>query len=296
METRDLEYVLAVSTLGGIGRAAESLGISQPALTKAIQRVEAQIGLPLFERTARGMSATQAGAAFIDRARRIQLEYDDALKEMRDMRTGEQGVLRLGYSPSMPNPLVLGACRQLMTERPVARLRLVRKLARDLMDLLLEGELDLAIAPVPQQRAGDFVVRELFPDRLAVVADSAHPLLRRQKLTLADLVDEDWLLPGPHIVLRQQVEAAFRQQGLPAPNLRIETDFGSASLFHLVHGTRILSIASAAATNVATGLRPLDLGTDQLDLRRRVGVISRAGAYLSPLAQRMVGIFEARLA
>lgn len=295
METRDLEYVLAVSAEGGIGRAAESLGISQPALTKAIQRVESQIGLPLFERTARGMSPTQAGAAFIDRARRIRLEYDDALKEMRDMRTGEQGVLRLGYSPSMPNPLVLGACRQLMKERPVARLRLVRKLARELMDQLLEGELDLALAPVPQQRAGAFVVRELFNDRLAVVADAAHPLLARRGLTLADLVDQDWLLPGPHIVVRQQVEAAFRHHGLPAPNLRIETDFGSASLFHLVQGTHMLSVASASGPNVGKGLRPLDLGSDQLDLRRRVGVVSRAGAYLSPLAQRMIEILEARL-
>ncbi|CAG9165777.1 LysR family transcriptional regulator [Cupriavidus respiraculi] len=295
METRDLEYVLAVSTQGGIGRAAESLGISQPALTKAIQRVEAQIGLPLFERTARGMSPTQAGAAFIDRARRIRLEYEDALKEMGDMRTGELGVLRLGYSPSMPNPLVLGACRQLMTERPVARLRLVRKLAPELMDLLIEGELDLALAPVPRQRVGEFVVRELFHDRLAVVADPGHPLLGRRGLTLADLVDQDWLLPGPHIVLRQQVEAAFRQQGLPAPKLRIETDFGSASLFHLVQGTQLLSIASAVGVNVGMRLRPLDLGTEQLDLRRRVGVMSRAGGYLSPLAQRMVEILEERL-
>ncbi len=55
METRDLDYVLAVGTHGGIGRAADALGMTQPALTKAIQRVEAQLGVSLFERTALGM-------------------------------------------------------------------------------------------------------------------------------------------------------------------------------------------------------------------------------------------------
>ena len=120
METRDLDYVLAVGTHGGIGRAAEALGMTQPALTKAIQRVEAQLGVPLFERSALGMRVTQAGTVFLERARRIRLEYEDALKEMRGIQTGEQGLLRLGYSPSMPNALVLGACRQLIRERTCA--------------------------------------------------------------------------------------------------------------------------------------------------------------------------------
>ncbi|HBO80045.1 MAG TPA: LysR family transcriptional regulator, partial [Cupriavidus sp.] len=133
METRDLEYVLAVEAHGGIGRAAEALDMTQPALTKAVQRVEAQLGVPLFERTTLGMRVTQAGAVFLERARRIRLEYEDAIKEMRGIQTGEQGMLRLGYSPSMPNALVLGACRQLIRERPVARLRLTMRVARELM-------------------------------------------------------------------------------------------------------------------------------------------------------------------
>ncbi|WP_420998287.1 LysR family transcriptional regulator [Cupriavidus sp. 30B13] len=294
METRDLEYVLAVAGHGGIGRAAEALGISQPALTKAVQRVEAQLGLPLFERTANGMTPTQAGAQFIERARRIRLEFEDALKEMQGIRTGEQGILRLGYSPSMPNALVLDACRQLIQERPVAKLRLRRRLARELMDLLLAGELDLAIAPVPTQRAGEFAVRELFDDRLVVVADRAHPLHRRRKLALAELAGEEWLLPEPHIVLRQQVDAAFRARGLAGPNLRIETDFGSASLFHLMRGTRMLSISGEEPEAMKNGLLALDVGVEELDLRRRVGVITRAGAYLSPLAQRMSVLLEER--
>jgi DNA-binding transcriptional LysR family regulator len=288
--------VLAVQAHGGIGRAAEALGIGQPALTKAVQRVEAQLGMPLFERTTLGMSVTQAGALFLQRAHRIRLEYEDALKEMSGLRTGEQGVLRLGYSPSMPNALVLGACRQLIRERPIARLRLTMRVARELMDLLVAGELDLAIAPLPRQHAEAFRTRELFTDRLAVVADENHPLLRRRKLTLADLVGQSWLLPSAHVLLRQQIDAAFRERGLPTPTLRVETDFGSASLFDLVRGTEMLCIAGAIRDSTTAGLLPIALGAQELDLSRHAGVMSRAGAYLSPLAQRMIDILETSVA
>lgn len=292
METRDLEYLLAIGSHGGIGRAADALGISQPALTKAVRRIETQLGLPLFERTAQGMRPTDAGAAFLQRAQRIRLEYDDALKEMREMRTGELGLLRIGYSPSMPNPLVLGACQQLLRERPVARLRLVRRLAPELMDLLVEGGLDIAIAPVPSRQADRFAARELFHDSLAVIADEDHPLQHKRGLTLADLVGQPWLLPEAHIVLRQQVEAAFHAAGLPPPMLRIEADFGSASLLHLLRGTSLLSVGGALMNRGTMGLRPLPLPPEQLDLRRRVGAVWRKGAYLSPLAQRMIEILQ----
>lgn len=295
METRDLEYVLAVEAHGGIGRAAEALDMTQPALTKAVQRVEAQLGVPLFERTTLGMRVTQAGAVFLERARRIRLEYEDAIKEMRGIQTGEQGVLRLGYSPSMPNALVLGACRQLIRERPVARLRLTMRVARELMDLLQAGELDLAIAPLPRQANPALVSRELFTDRLAVVADENHPLLQRRNLTLADLTDQQWLLPSSHVLIRQQIDAAFTELGLSAPILRVETDFGSTALFDLVRGTEMLCIAGSTSNGAQAGLRPIALRPDALDLGRRVGVMSRAGAYLSPLALRMIGIFEARM-
>lgn len=294
METRDIEYILAVAAHGGIGRAAEALGISQPALTKAVQRVEMQAGLPLFERTANGMTATYAGTRFLERAQRIRLEYEDGIKEMLGIRTGEQGILRVGYSPSIPGNVILGACRQLVRERPVARLRLRRRLARDLLDLLAAGELDLAVAPAPQTPAvaGDFAVEPLFDDRLVVVADEGHALLRRRKLRLADLADQEWLLPEAHITLRQQVDAAFRQRGLPEPRPRIEIDFGSTSLFALMQGTQMLSIANEGGDAMQHGLRALPLALDELDLRRRIGVITRAGAYLSPLAQRLTALLR----
>lgn len=295
METRDLDYLLAVQEHGGIGKAAEALGMSQPALTKAIQRVEAQAGLPLFERTVNGVTPTPAGALFLARARRIALEYDDALKEMEALRRGEQGLLRVGYSPTVPDSLVLGACRQLMIERPAAKLRLRQRLARDLSELLFAGELDLIVAPQLSGEDDTWVFIELFHDSLVVLADDAHALHRKRNLTLADLANEDWLLPAPHIRVRQQVDEAFRQHHLAGPKLRVETDFGSTSLLHLLRGTTMLCVAGTEAMGALQGLRALRLGPEELDLRRHVGVTYRAGAYLSPLAQRLITVLRERL-
>ncbi|SOF00143.1 transcriptional regulator, LysR family [Burkholderia sp. OK233] len=292
METRDLDYLLAVEEHGGIGKAAEALGMSQPALTKAIQRVEAQTGLALFQRTANGVAPTQAGSLFLARARRIALEYEDALKEMHAIRSGEQGVLSLGYSPTVPAALVLGACRQLLKERPAARLRLRRRLARDLVDLLVAGELDLIVAPEPNRDADELSFVELFRDSLSVLADDSHPLHRKRNLRLADLANQEWLLPGPTIVVRQQVDAAFIRQGLAVPKLRVETDFGSTSLLHLLRGTTMLCVAGTESFDALEGLRALNLDTNELDLRRHIGVVSRKGAYLSPLAQRAMALLK----
>lgn len=296
LETRDLDYLLAVQEHGGIGKAAEALGMSQPALTKALRRVEEQAGLPLFERTVNGVTPTPAGTLFLARARRIALEYDDALKEMEALRSGEQGLLRIGYSPTVPGSLVLGACQQLMTERPAAKLRLRRRLARDLGALLFAGELDLIVAPQLDSSDGTCEFVELFHDSLVVLADEGHRLHRRRGLTLADLADEQWLLPAPHIRIRQQVDEAFRQRGLAGPKLRVETDFGSNSLLHLLRGTTMLCVAGTESLGALRGLRALRLGSEQLDLRRQVGMTYRAGAYLSPLAQRLVAVLRERLA
>ncbi|MCY1230077.1 pca operon transcription factor PcaQ [compost metagenome] len=146
----------------------------------------------------------------------------------------------------------------------------------------------MAVAPAPlAASSAGLAVQPLFADRLVVVADEGHALLQRRKLRLADLADQEWLLPEGHITLRQQVDAAFRQRGLPEPQPRIEIDFGSSSLFALMQGTQMLSIANEGGDAMQQGLRVLPLGVEELDLRRNIGVISREGAYLSPLAQRL---------
>jgi DNA-binding transcriptional LysR family regulator len=241
------------------------------------------------------MTPTPAGARFVARAQRITLEFDDAMQEMRAISSGERGIVRIGYSPTVPSALVLGACRQLIRERPAARLRLRCRLARDLLDLLAAGELDLVVAPAPAQPDPALAILELFRDRLSVLADEAHPLQRKRDLTLADLADQEWLLPESTLPVRRQIDDAFRMRGLPGPRLRVEMDFGSTSLLLLLRGTPLLCVSGTEALDQLSGLRALDVRAGELELRRRIATMHRAGAYMPPLAQRLVVLLQAHV-
>ncbi|QGZ65571.1 LysR family transcriptional regulator [Paraburkholderia acidisoli] len=292
METRDLEYLLEVERCGGVGKAAEALSMSQPALTKAIKRIEAEVGVPLFMRNPTGVALTPYGKAFIERARRITLDFDDALKELAAIHSGELGVLRVGYSPSIPDTLILRSCRRLLNERPAAKLRLRRNIATDLFRQISAGELDLAIAPAPAVSIEYFETTPLFNDRLYLMADKNHSLGEKSSVKLKDLLGQEWLLPGSNAAIRQLVSSAFKRQGLPEPSIRVQTDFAIPALLELVRGSQMLCIAGHDPENPQRGVIHLPLADTELDLKREVCAIHRSGGFVSPLATRLIDILR----
>ncbi len=291
MNIRDLEYIITVQQYGAVGKAAEQLGISQPSLTKAIHRVEKQLGVTLFERLSTGMRLTLAGEMFLGRAQRLSRDFDDALAEMRGIRSGEQGAVRLGYSPSLPEALLVASCRRLLRERPTARLRMRRRLASELLEQLRNGELDVAVMPISAATEG-FDTRVLYEDSLTVVADALHPLTARPHVQLRDLQYEQWLLPEGHIGVRRALDNAFIRQGLPPPSLRIEADFSSEALYEFIIGTPTLTLSRCGRMTQSLGLKPLNLEQSALDLRRSIGLVTRSGGYLSPVCQRLIELFS----
>ncbi|AQV94444.1 LysR family transcriptional regulator [Cupriavidus necator] len=294
MEVRDMDYLLAVAARGSVLRAAEQLGMTQPAVTKAIARLERELGIPLFERDPRGMVPTLAGSALIARARKIRLEYDDAMRELGEIRAGTIGLVRFGFSPTIGAALVYGAFNQLMHERPAARFQLLERLGSELLDALLGGDVDLVVARIPDGNIEQLTAEPLYMDRVFVVADAAHPLAAARRVSLEDLAQEEWVLPPRRILLRQQIEAAFHAQGLPPPRLRAEIDSNRSAMLGLVQGSRCLSFCGQDALAQLSHLRPLSIPPDKLDLRRRIGILHRSGAYLTPVVCRLIEILKTR--
>lgn len=296
MEVRDLDYLLAVAERGSVLRAAEQLGMTQPAVTKAVARLERELDVPLFERDPRGMVPTAAGAALIARARKIRLEYDDAMRELGEMRAGTIGLVRFGFSPTVGASLVYGACNQLLRERPAAKLHLLERLGSELLDALLGGDIDIVVARIPEGGIEGVFAQPLYMDRVFVVADAGHPLAATSNVSLEALAQEEWILPPRRIILRQQIEAAFQAHGLPRPRLRAEMDSNRSAMLGLVQGSRCLSLCGQEALGQLAHLRPLDIPPDRLDLRRRIGILHRSGAYLAPVVRRLIDILQERCA
>ena len=293
MNIDDIEYLVTVAQHGNIGRAADALGLTQPAVTRAVARLEALAGQRLFVRQPKGVTPTPAGEALLRRALRIRIEYDDAVRELQQMKSGQTGLLRVGYTPTADEALVVGAIRQLLVERPAARLRLVEDLMPALVEQLLDGRLDLIVGPRPPGSDAAVVFAPLYDDCLRVVADQQHPLAQGGAVHWADVAAEPWLLPAPHNRLRQMLDQRTAAAGLPPLNVRVETHAVSAGQFHMLLGTRLLSLGRAEAE---PALRRAGLGllaVADLELAREVGCSHRAGAYVSPLSERLLDLLQA---
>ena len=283
----DFDYLLAVAKHANIGRAAEALGLTQSAVTRAVARLEALAGQALFVRHPKGVTPTPAGLALLRRAQRIGLEYHDAMRELHQMKSGQLGLLRVGCSPTVEEGLVIGVARRLLLERPAARLALDEALMPPLLERLAEGSLDLAVGPVPDDAAGGFKSRFLYEDQLRLVADRDHPLFTLPKVTWTELGAQGWMLPPPPNRLRLRLEQAAVEAGCPPLDVRVETRSPGLSHFRLLKGTRMVSLCNQWLAPAArrAGLEVLD--SDLLGLSRRIAVVRRAGGYLSPLAERL---------
>lgn len=292
MRLENLHYFLAVAEESHVGRAAQRLGVSQPALTKGIQRLEQDLGLPLFERSAKGMTLTRVGAALYRRIRDASIALDDALQEANDMRIGQAGILRVGVAPQFAEDLFAPACAELIQQRPGARVEARTHLNDDLFQMLRRGDLDFCIAGLDTVTSSDIEQVPLFSDDMCVGLRSGHPLLSQARLRFEDLAAGRWLLPGGNVVTRRRLEARVAELGLPPLNVVVEWNAFIGHRLAIVRRTDLLTIVSRRmlSSPQGHGLTTVPL-TDAVWVRQ-IGVALRRNAYISPLAQRLIEILR----
>jgi DNA-binding transcriptional LysR family regulator len=213
IEVRHLRYFLAVAEELHFGRAAERLHIAQPPLSQAIRRLESSLGVRLFERTSRHVSATAAGLAFAVEARKVLASLDRAVAEARRV-GGATDVLRIGCIPHLPIARLLQFVAALREYEPSSAPLVTHLLAREQMQRLRAGELDLGIF----HDAGDHEgldVEPVFPgEPLAAFLPPDHRLAEKEPLTPADVADEALVTwpsagnPALHRRLLERLEAA----------------------------------------------------------------------------------------
>lgn len=289
----DVDYFLAVAKHGKVRRAAEALGVSQPAITQALHRLESEWGFPLFFRSSTGMQLTPAAQPFYERIGKLRSGLDDAVKEASDLHLGERGLLRVGVSSLYIQRVFVPAALELQRQRPAARLRLMFNLNDRLQEALHAGDIDLCISALPRVVHEDLTSVSLLDDPIVLVVNNRHPLLKIAELRLEDLSDESWLLPASTVNIRREIEGRFAEAGLPPPRVVVEFNNGtSGQLNPLIENTNLIGLMSESTLNstAGAGLRALPL--DQGRFIRKVGILYRNTASLSPLAQRFVELVK----
>src|SRR3954464_10522706 len=125
MELRDIEYFEEIAEQRHLGRAAERLGLSQPALSKSLRRLEEAMQVKLFDRNAKGLELTAEGSLLLARARDLRLSLRNVAREVSEVSEGRAGRLRIGVGPVVPTPLISYALGQLLLEAPRMSARVI---------------------------------------------------------------------------------------------------------------------------------------------------------------------------
>jgi DNA-binding transcriptional LysR family regulator len=293
VDLRDLTYFEVIADLGHMGRAADKLGRTQPALTKCIQRLEEAVGADLFERTGRGITLTRVGEVLLARARRMREAMEESLREVTDFAAGTAGRVGIGCGATMGEYLLPQICRAIIADAPGLAIEVQIGMSGVVRAALRERTLDLAIGPILPSDEQEFVHEAFGMDDVVVVAAKDHPLCGQQ-LAIEDLVAAKWVLPARTVAMRQWLDKVFEANGLPPPNVQIETN-SITTLPKLIADTALLSFTSTR------NLHPLRLGSqldrlmiDTTTMRRPLGFITRRDGYLPPAAQRVVGLLKSR--
>lgn len=224
LRLRHLEAFAAVAEAGSLGKAAEQLHTSQPALSRAIRSLETEIGEALFERHTRGMQLTQAGVSLLPHANAIVNEESLAAEELLALRGMARGTVRVGAIANVASGVLPLAIRGLLAERPRLRIEVVEDGWDKLSQLLQTFQLDLALAAaVDSLDAGVAAVRDFgWKEETGVVAASDHPLQGR-RVRLSDMADQQWALLPRGTPPHRAFVAAWAAQGLDAPEIAVET-------------------------------------------------------------------------
>jgi DNA-binding transcriptional LysR family regulator len=220
MELRHLRYFAAVVEAGSFGRAAERLHLAQPALSRQVRDLEAEIGVVLLERLPRGIRPTAAGATFAEEARQLLNAATRAVARARRIAEGAAGRLRIGFIASAGwrgiVPAAIKGCRDRF---PEVRLELQPASSLGLLEAVRAGTLDAAFL---YNRPDDPELGYLPAARHMVVLSlpSRHPRLKQRRLQLGDLVEEPFVLFPRHVapVYFDRLMAACARGGL-RPNV-----------------------------------------------------------------------------
>ena len=286
MELRHLRYFVAVAEEENVSRAALKLHISQPALSRQIRDLEDEIGFPLFNRSAKSVTLTDAGKLLLTEAGAVLQRAQEAVNAVRALASGKTE-LHVGYAPSLTSRILPSALRSFQTTLPRVRVKLHDLSTEEMLAGLRDDKLQIAflVRPTTSMLRG-LKFEELIREDICLAVAPTHPLTRRRVVTLAEAVREPFLSYS-----RKDYPEAY--QGLMAafdtmkskPNVVEEHD-GAASLIAAVEaGSGVALVARSLACIAGPRIKLLSLSPSPAPLI--IGAAwSRKG--LSPTADQFL--------
>jgi LysR family transcriptional regulator, regulator of abg operon len=284
MHLKQIYNFVTVVEAGSIRAAARKLGVSQPAITKSVRSLEAELQAQLVQRTPHGVVPTPSGRAFFERARVAQAELRKAEEEA--TRIEGEGSVAFGVGPVAALLVAPEAVARFRQQFPTARVRVVEGLAPALLPLVRNATLDFAMGPRLDARLDPvFAFRPLYRAEHLVVARKGHRL--RNARALAELADADWLNLTGAGQSSDPLDRMFSSAGLLAPRRVVQCESYN-TIVAMVAKTDMLAIIARlllAEPFARSVLEEIAIAEPAPTLN--VGMFTRADAPLTPAAAAM---------
>jgi len=287
-----LRALTAVAEHRSFTAAAAALGVSQPAVSRAVRELERVCGFTLLERTARSVRLTREGAVVLEDARAILSAVRSADERIAELVGLTRGRLHVAATSTIAPYVLPPFIGRFIERHPAINLRLTTAHTRDVQQMLLDYEIDLGLteAPVSHPR---IKARRWRTDRLVVIASPQHPLAGRRAVPASALGEELLLLREPLAGTRAIVNAALRAAGI-TPTRTVEVD-GPEAIKQLVAHSRGIAIVSHATVTEQVALGSLVvLDVAGLRIERPFFRLALAGHRASPAARAFDAVLDER--
>jgi len=293
LKIKHLKLLVTVGEQNNIFRAAKLLNMAQPAVTKTVRDLENALDLTLFNRSSRGVTPTAYGEVLIKHAKLILAQVRHVSEELVSLHAGVSGHINVGTLLAASSALLPKSLATLKEERSSVSVSVTEGTNDILIPKLLIGEIDVVVGRLPEVQEEEGVQSEaLFYEPVLLVVRTGHPLLKKRKLALADLVDKDWILPSEGTVLRREIDNAFHKAKLQVPQnavesvsnltnrtLLTETDMIAVMPYQIVKTYEEVGLLKRLPLRIKTDLGP-------------VGYTVRAGAELTPAVQYLLEVLK----
>ena len=291
MKLHQLQALAAVADAGSIRAAARVLELSQAAVTKALRELEAELRLPLLQRTARGVALTPHGQRLLSHARLVVGQIERANAEVAEMRgdlASQGGRLSIALTPWVMFAFLPETLRRFRAQMPGVQLECFEGLTAVALPRLREGLIDFAMVPfTPSMSPQEFDSEPLLAFDSNVIAHRDHPLAN--ETSLHRLLEQDWAVNYTAASYPALMQNLFWQHGAEIEPRRLHCAHSTALMLEMVHRSGMLSFCPAPLLRTA----PLRAWARPLPLAQRfdtteLGVIGRRNAVRGAAAQCFV--------
>lgn len=287
LDPRHLIQLSVIVEEKSFGRAAQILGLTQPAISRNIRILEERLGAPVLVRVRGDIRPTRIGQKLADHGKVVRTQSLLAASFADEVAAGAIGEIRIGASPllaeySLPKPLLAFG-----NDRPGVVFRLESGLVHELLDMLAQGHLDLVIGPIGAvDRSSGYAVRQILRHRIRLYGRSAHPI-SKGPITAEKLAQARWAVLRHNSLIRNQMEAFLGSMGIQQITVAFECRT-EGMVLNLIEASDMLTMLpgrSRADWLLERNIVELPIVHDQLELP--IGIVHREAAPLSDICTEL---------